>query len=44
MEPVGLGSEGGVRDLWTHADLGKSKEQLAKEGPAHSVVLLRVSR
>jgi alpha-galactosidase len=40
---LGLTGDVRVRDLWKHADLGKSKEQFATEVPAHGVVLLRVS-
>jgi alpha-galactosidase len=40
---LGFGSELQVRDLWRHADLGKSKAQFATEVPAHGVILLRTS-
>lgn len=32
-----------VRDLWTHADLGKFKSEYATTVPGHAVVMLRVT-
>jgi alpha-galactosidase len=40
---LGFGSDVRVRDLWRHADLGKSRTHFATEVPAHGVILLRAS-
>jgi alpha-galactosidase len=40
---LGFNSDVQVRDLWKHADLGKSKTQFATEVPSHGVFLLRAS-
>jgi alpha-galactosidase len=33
-----------ARDLWTHADLGRSAEGFTAKAPSHGVVMIRVSR
>ena len=33
-----------VRDLWAHADRGKSKDEFSSDVPSHGVVMLRVAK
>jgi len=43
LAELGLAGEVSVRDLWTHADLGKASGTLAPEVPFHGARLFRLS-
>ncbi len=41
---VGLGPSQAVRDIWAHADRGKTGEAFSGTVPAHGVIMLRISK
>jgi alpha-galactosidase len=41
-DTLGIGKDHAVRDLWAHADRGKTSDTFSESAPAHGVIMLRL--
>ena len=43
-DALGIGKDHAVRDLWAHADRGKTSDVFSESVPAHGVIMLRLHK